>query len=140
MGDPDDIVRGVAAEAVEKARGQGLDHLLEDAIGQIRNPLFQQTARAVLERRKGGHQLRDQALKVQAKAGTEEFLRKNKDFLSGNLGLIYALAIGGEPVLDFRSIPGKTGLEGVRLTFNPATRSGSTDLIRFNPYEDLRSP
>jgi hypothetical protein len=137
LGDEDSIVRGVAAEAVEQINGD-IDFGLEYAVEKSPNQILVQMAKEVLERRKTSKKQSRQQITMEMKPGAEEAMKNNKNFLRGNLGVIYALAIGGEPVQDFRTPLGTVGDTSLRVTFNPLTRRASSGLSRFNPYEDMR--
>lgn len=136
MGDEDAVVSGIAAECVEQIRGD-IDFLFDKA-SQSPNEKLRQSAIEVMERRKNGKTETGQKMAMDMKPGAEDKMKNNKNFLYGNLGVIYALAIGGEPVQDFRSIPGTVGALSVRVTINSHSRQASSGLSRFNPYVDLR--
>lgn len=136
MGDDDAVVSGIAAETVGKISGD-IDFLLERA-SQSPNEKLKLSAEEVLGRRKNGKNETAMQMTMDMKAGAEDAIKKNKDFLYGNLGVIYALAIGGEPVIDFRTIPGRVGNSSLRMTINRLTRHASSGLSRFNPYADMR--
>lgn len=136
MGDEDRVVSGIAAECVAQLRGD-IDFLLHRAM-QSPNNILKLSAKEVLARRKNGEKTTGQRMTMNMKPGAENTMRKNKDFLYGNLGVIYALAIGSEPVQDFRSIPGTVGATSLRVTINLLSRQSSSGLSRFNPYTDLR--
>jgi hypothetical protein len=137
LGDEDPIVRGVAAEAVEQINGD-IDFGLEYAIEKSPNQLLVEAAKEVLERRKTSRKQSRLQVTMEMKPGAEDAMKKNGKFLHGNLGVIYALTIGGEPVQDFRTLVGAVGDTSLRVTLNPLTRHASSGLSRFNPYEDMR--
>jgi HEAT repeat protein len=136
MGDDDAVVSGIAAESVEQIRGD-IDFLLDKA-AQSPNNKLKQSAKEVLVQRKRGKKETGQQVTMDMKPGAEDAMKKNKGFLYGNLGVIYALAIGGEPVQDFRSIPGTVGALSLRVTINSRSRQASSGLSRFSPYTDVR--
>jgi HEAT repeat protein len=136
MGDDDAAVSGIAAECVGKISGD-IDFLLEKATQSPNNKL-KQSAEEVLRRRKNGKNEPAMQLTMEMKLGAEDAMKKDRNFLHGNLGVIYALAIGGEPVQDFRTIPGTLETLSLRVTINRLTRHASSGLSQLNPYTDLR--
>ncbi|MGI8735346.1 MAG: HEAT repeat domain-containing protein [Pyrinomonadaceae bacterium] len=135
MGDEDSIVRGLTAETIEQVQGD-LDFALDYAIEKSTNKLLRENAERIKKARKQGSG-RGHQVTMNLKAGAEQKMKQDPQFLRGNLGLVYALGVGGEPVLDYRSIPGALGPKSLRVTLNPLTRRASSSLSMFNPYQDL---
>jgi len=137
LGDADLVVRGLAVEILVQVKGD-IDVLLERSITNSPNELLVQTAKDALAQRRSGTNPSGQEITMEIKPGAEETMKKKPGFLYGPLGIIYALAIGGEPVQDFRSIPGAIGPLCLRVTVNTTTRRASSGLSKYNPYKDLR--
>jgi len=100
LGDADLVVRGLAVETLVQVKGD-IDVLLERSIKSSSNDLLVQTAKDALDQRRSGTTASGQEITMDMKPGAEETMKKKPGFLYGNLGVIYALAIGGEPVQDF---------------------------------------
>ncbi|MDT5123700.1 MAG: hypothetical protein QOC96_3182 [Acidobacteriota bacterium] len=134
LADDDKIVSGVSAEAFVQIQNKDLP-ALEDA-AKSSNTKLRNAALAVIERRNSGYT--PEGLEADAKPGFEEAADRNSYFLHGNLGLIRALRMGGEPVRDYRSIPDAKSPFSVHIVLKPSTRKMSLRKNQFNPYEDLR--
>ena len=134
LADDDKIVSGVSAEAFVQIQNKDLPALEEAA--KSSNTRLRNAALAVIERRNSGYT--PEGLEADAKPGFEEAADRNPSFLHGNLGLIRALRMGGEPVRDYRSIPDAKSPFSVHIVLKSSTRKMSMRKNQFNPYEDLR--
>ncbi|MGI8654532.1 MAG: HEAT repeat domain-containing protein [Pyrinomonadaceae bacterium] len=134
LADDDKIVSGVSAEAFMQIHNENIPALNEAA--KSSNARLRKAALEVLERRKSGYT--PEGLEAEAKPGFEEKVNQSPEFLHGNLGLIRALRMGGEPVRDFRSIPDAKSPFSVHIVLKSSNRKMSIRKNQFNPYEDLR--
>lgn len=136
-GDADEVVRGVSLESLAQYPEE-MGEILTEA-KQNKNKELQKIVKTVLEEAKKKSQTGGVGFDLELKPGYEEPLTKSGNFIQGTLGIIHAIAIGGGPVRDFRSIPGK--LEGnliLHVVVNPRTLKARSSANRFNPYMDLK--
>lgn len=138
LADDDKIVSGVSAEAFEQILNKDIPAL--DEAAKSSDAKLRKAAAEVIKRRKSIDKI--EGYEAEAKPEFDEYIEKKTEFLRGNLGLLRALRIGGEPVRDYRSIvgsfSGKDNPRSLRVVFKSSTRKLSIRSNRFNPYEDLK--
>ena len=138
LADDDKIVSGVSAEAFEQILNKDVPAL--DEAAKSSDAKLRKAAAEVIKRRKSIYKI--EGYEAEAKPGFEEYIEKKPEFLRGNLGLLRALRIGGEPAQDYRSVvgsfSGKDNPLSLHVVFKSSTRKLSIRSNRFNPYEDLR--
>jgi HEAT repeat protein len=133
LADDDKIVAGVAGQAFMDIHNEDLPALNDAA--KSSDVKLRKAAIEAIKKRKS--EPRSEGDTADAKPGFEEVADKSPKMQHGNLGLIRALRLGGEPVRDYREIPDSNNSPALHITFKPATGKMSIRLNRFSPYQDM---